>query len=251
MSLINNVIEAHGGMKLWSQVERLIVNLRVGGNLLAMKCKWPGSRKLRVEVETNRICIRLSPYPESGYRGVFDGKMVRVENEEGVIIKERQISLDAECRTSRLWIWDDLDLLYFLGYALWNYSLTPFYFLWPGFEVEEGEAWTNKDGSRWQTLRVTYPEAFPTHSRRQTFYFDQRHWLRRLDYTAYVFFDWTHGAHYCFDHRSFNDLVLPTHRVVFPRMSSGHPFQLFRAMEGWIDDVEIVWKQVAKSEPLL
>lgn len=33
--------------------------------------------------------------------------------------------------------WDDLHLLYFTGYAMWNYLCTPFFFTWPGFAVEE------------------------------------------------------------------------------------------------------------------
>jgi hypothetical protein len=110
--------------------------------------------------------------------------------------------------------------------------------------------WREKDGSCWQTLRVTYPPAFPTHSRQQTFYFDDQWLLRRLDYTAYVFGEWTRGAHYCEDHKNFDGLIFPTHRVVYPRLPSGHPLRLFSVMEGWVEDVEVVWKQVAKSSPL-
>jgi len=127
-----------------------------------------------------------------------------------------------------------------------NWLLQILGFLWPGFECAEGETWREKDGSRWRTLHVIYPPAFPTHSRKQTFYFDEQGLLRRLDYTAYVFSEWTRGAHYCSDHRTFDGLVFPSHRIVYPRLPSGHPFRLFSVMEGWVEDVEVVWKQVAK-----
>jgi hypothetical protein len=248
--MINQIIEAHGGQKLWDQVCGLKIQLRVGGNILATRFQAPRARSMRVEIDAARIFARLSPFPRAGLRGVFEGDSVRLETEEGVVVKERKITRDVDGRVERRLVWDDLDLLYFLGYALWNYSMTPFYFLWPGFECAVGDLWREKDGSCWQTLHVTYPPAFPTHSRRQTFYFDERRLLRRLDYTAYVFGEWTRGAHYCSVHRAFDGLVFPTHRVVYPRLPSGRPLRLFSVMEGWVEDVEVVWKQVAKSPPL-
>jgi hypothetical protein len=244
--MINQIIEAHGGQKFWDQVSGLKIRLRIGGNLFAAKFQSPRIRSLRVEIDTTRIFARLSPFPRAGLRGVFEADSVRLETEGSVVVKDRKTTRDVDGRVERRLVWDDLDLLYFLGYALWNYSMTPFYFLWPGFECAEGKLWREKDGSCWHTLHVTYPPAFPTHSRQQTFYFDEQWLLRRLDYTAYVFGEWTRGAHYCSDHRTFDGLVFPTHRIVYPRLPSGHPFKLFSAMEGWVEDVEVVWKQVAK-----
>jgi hypothetical protein len=212
----------------------------VGGNIIASKFKSPRTRHLEVQIDTCRIRAQLSPFPAKGLRGIFEEDSVRIETSENAVVKQRAFARDADARVERHLIWDDLDLLYFLGYAVWNYAMTPYYFLWPGFDCEEGEMWRERDGSSWRSLRVSYPPAFPTHSRIQTFYFDDRCWLRRLDYTAHVFGEWTRGAHYCLDHRIFDGLVFPTHRVVYPRFSSGHPFKLFTAMEGWIDDAKII-----------
>lgn len=49
------------------------------------------------------------------------------------------------------------------------------------------------------------------------------------------------AAHYCFEHESFEGLIIPTHRKVFWRKSSGHPLRLARVMEGWIKDVTVQW----------
>ncbi len=249
-SLVDRVIEAHGSHRLWKHLAGLRLQLRVGGNILAAKFQSPRARSIQVEIDATRIFARLTPFPRSGLRGVFEEHSVRLETEAGVVVKQRKVARDVDGRVERRFVWDDLDLLYFLGYALWNYSMTPHYFLWPGFECAEGELWREENGSVWRTLHVTYPPALPTHSRQQTFYFDEQGWLRRLDYTAYVFGEWTRGAHYCSDHRSFDGLIFPTHRVVYPRLPSGHPFKLFKVMEGWVDGVEVVWKQVAKSESL-
>jgi hypothetical protein len=129
--------------------------------------------------------------------------------------------------------WDELDLVYFLGYALWNYLVTPYCFTWPGFVSRELEPW---NGLR--RLEVTYPEGFPTHAGTQVFYFDARAYLVRLDYVAEVFGAWARGIHLLEDHHDFGELVFPRHRVVRAAAAGGHPRSwLPAAMEGWIDAI--------------
>jgi hypothetical protein len=65
-------------------------------------------------------------------------------------------------------------------------------------------------------LQATFPEDIPTHSRRQTFYFDDQRLLLRLDYTAEVVGRWAHAAHLCEDYRMFDKLKVPTQRRVLP-----------------------------------
>src|SRR5262249_16518325 len=195
--LLNEVITAHGGAVRWAQVRELKLQLRVGGNILALKFLPPCFRSLQCVVGPHRIQAVLKPFPCSGRVGVFKAKQVRIETDEGAVVAQREIVRDADGRVPRRLIWEDLDLLYFLGYALWNYTVTPYLFLWPGFECREGGTWSEEDGSRWRMLHVRYPAGFPTHNREQTFYFDQQGWLRRLDYTAEVFTGLARGAHLC------------------------------------------------------
>lgn len=136
-------------------------------------------------------------------------------------------------------MWDDLDVLYFLGYALWNYTVAPFVFSWPGVECRESGEWHEPDGAVWRTLDVRYPAGFPGHCRDQTYYFDRQGLLRRLDYTAEMFSDLARGAHLCEAHRSFDGFVWPTHRVVYPRRANGRPMRLFSVMEGWITSASV------------
>ncbi|HKQ75913.1 MAG TPA: hypothetical protein VJ810_19620, partial [Blastocatellia bacterium] len=219
--LLDEIIAAHGGAERWAQVRELTLKLRVGGNILALKFQSPRLRSLECIIDTRRIRAILTPFPCAGKRGVFESTGVRIESNEGIILAEREIIPDETGRVPRRMIWDDLDLLYFLGYALWNYAVTPYLFLWPGFECREGGTWDERDGLQWRKLHVRYPAGVPTHSRAQTFYFDDRGWLRRLDYTAYVFSDLARGAHLCEDHRAFEGLIFPTRRIVYPRMASG------------------------------
>ena len=238
--LLEEVISAHGGANRWAGVQQLKLRVRIGGNILALRLRSPCNRSFEVTVNPRRVHISLDPFPRSDTRGVFDGRNVRIETIDGErLLTQRSVIRSGEGKVVRSIVWDDLDLLYFLGYALWNYAVAPFVFLWPGFECHKGEPWQERDGSIWRRLHVTYPPAFPTHSREQTYYFDAAGLLRRLDYTAEVFCDLARGAHYCEAHKEIDGLIFPTHRIVFARRASGHPLRLLSLMEGWIDGVSV------------
>jgi hypothetical protein len=66
----------------------------------------------------------------------------------------------------------------------------------PGFQLCEGEPWRER-GETWHRLEATFPPDIPTHCPRQTFYFDERGLLRRLDYTVDVFSRLASAANYC------------------------------------------------------
>ncbi len=238
--LLDEVVAAHGGAGRWSSVHQLRMQVRIGGNILALRFKSPRTRSLEVTVDTRRVHISLHPFPSSGMKGIFDGHSLRIETDnDGRILMQRGVVRGADGEVTRRIVWDDLDLLCFLGYALWNYAVTPFVFLWPGFECHEGKPWRERDGSVWRRLHVTYPPAFPAHSHQQTCYFDEAGLLRRLDYTADVFSECARAAHYCEDHKEFDGLIFPTHRIVYPRLGSGRPCGLVKVMEGWVDSVTV------------
>jgi hypothetical protein len=142
---------------------------------------------------------------------------VRIESVgDGTVLAERADPRDRfPGGRRRLW-WDRLDFLYFVGYAIWGYACTPFIFTWPGVETRELEPW-EEGGRRWRRLEVTFPERMHVHSRVQTFYFDDRGLLGRLDYDPEVFGGWVRSAHLCAEHRDFDGLSFPTRRRVHPR----------------------------------
>lgn len=246
--LLNLALDAHGGLSQWQQVTRLTVHLRVGGNILASRFVNSRTRALKLTLDPQRPYAVFAAYPTPELRGIFDGDQVRIEHLtgdrlQGAGVQERG---KARAHASGHWRWDDLDLLYFLGYALWNYTTTPFGFVAPGFSFRTLEPW--HDGKRWlQRLEVHYPPGFPTHCPVQVFYFDEGGVLQRLDYTAEIFGPMVRGAHLCFDHRTFSGgfgklfsgLLYPTHRVVYPLVRGLTPLLWPSAMEGWIEDVVV------------
>jgi hypothetical protein len=214
--LVEQAIEAHGGLERYRSAGAVTATIRSGGLAFAMRFKRKALAHFEGRIATEGPRTVLSPYPGPGRRGIFERDRVWIESESGEVLAERQAPRAAFRGVRRNPWWDHLDLLHFAGYALWNYLSTPFMFKRDGFELEEREPWT-QDGERWRRLHVTFPDDIPTHSREQDFYFDERGLLRRLDYTAEVFGNWAKAAHVCWDHKSFDGLVVPTCRRVTPR----------------------------------
>lgn len=217
--LLDLAIQAHGGMDRFRQLRTLRVAFSAGGLLFAAKGKRRALYDVEGLVDLARPRTTVFPYPEVGRRGEFEADRVWIESDRRELLSERRHPRAAFARLrQRIW-WDHLDVLYFIGYALWNYMSVPFLFARPGFEVGEIEPWTEGE-EVWRRLRVTFPDDVPTHSPRQVFYFDGRGLLRREDYTADIVSSRGRSAHYCFDHKAFSGLVIPTRRQVVPRRAN-------------------------------
>ena len=111
--------------------------------------------------------------------------------------------------------------LYFSGYALWNYFMTPHYLLWPGFETRELDSHTEA-GQTWRVLEVIYPDDFPTHCKVQKYYFDDKYRLRRLDYSVDII-KGGRAAHYLFDDTEVDGLVFPMLRRALSLVEGQQP----------------------------
>ncbi len=237
-ALLDAAIDAHGGWDRWRAVERVRLSIDLRPNIFATRFTSPARRRFTFTASTRAIHAVVDPLTRDGLRGVFSPDEVRIEDASGRVVSRRAIVRDRNGRVPRRAIWDDLDVAYFLGYALWNYTTTPYVLAWPGMECREGPAWRHVDGASWRTLHVRYPAGFPTHCRDQVFYFDDRFLLQRLDYTADVFGPLARGAHYCEDYQRFDGLAFATHRIGYPRRLNGQPLPWPRVIEGWIRNAQ-------------
>ncbi|MEK6271068.1 MAG: hypothetical protein AABM42_00240 [Actinomycetota bacterium] len=234
-ALLDQVLEAHGGLERWRAARTVRARVRSGG--LLVRTRVPGNRladyRLTVEVQEPRAV--MDPFPRTGQRGVFDRGEARIEGEGGEVLASRadpRAAFFGRAGLRRNLRWDALDSAYFGGYAMWNYMTTPYLLTRPGVEVSEGQPW-RQDEEEWRRLEVIFPEGLDTHSRRQTFYFDARGVLRRHDYVAEVVGRWARAANYCADHAQAGGLVFPTRRRVRPIRPGNHslPFPTMVSLE--------------------
>jgi hypothetical protein len=218
IALLEEVIEAHGGLDRWRAARTVRARARSGGLLL--RTRVPGNRfsDYRLTVEAAEPRAVLDPFPTEGQRAVLDHGEARIEDDRGQAVGVRPDPRPAFFGRSGLrrnLRWDALDSAYFAGYAMWNYLTTPLLLTRDGVRLAEGEPWL-QDGEQWQRLEVDFPAGLDTHSPHQTFYFDSRRLLRRHDYVAEVVGRWARAAHYCDRHAEAGGLVFPTRRWVRP-----------------------------------
>ncbi|KAL6819671.1 hypothetical protein J3E69DRAFT_343253 [Trichoderma sp. SZMC 28015] len=214
--LLDSVIKAHGGLDRWNRVKSIDVTFNFSGAFLELK-GYPGHHQptITVDVEKFKSVIQGLPGTNPDNRGYFDNDRTWLEARDGSIIKEykqTRSSFGDHIRTTQ---WDDLQLTYFISYAMCNYLSIPFLFIRPDFTSRELEPHT-EGGETWRVLEVTYPDGFPTHTKVQKFYFDDKEFLlRRMDYVT----DVAKGvaAHYCWDHKNIDGLIFPTLRRIVRR----------------------------------
>jgi hypothetical protein len=219
VTLLEEVIEAHGGGRRWGKAAEITTHVRSGGLLMRMKLRPRNFKDYRLSVSTEDQSAVFEPYPKEGLSGLWSGNSVRVLAANDSVFAEREEPRRAFAGRSglrrNLW-WDDLDALYFAGYAMWNYLNIPFLFERPGFETSEGEP-IEVDGEQCRRLDVIFPADVHTHCREQALYFDSDGMLRRHDYHPDVVSSRANAAHLCEQHREIDGLMFPTSRKVVPK----------------------------------
>lgn len=221
-TIIAEAIEAHGGASHWKSLEALDVELSASGFLFTAK-RRPILKHARARAYAHEPRFTFLDFPRVGRIGQLIGdEEVTIRDNDNRMIARRLQPRSAFGGFRRQFSWDDLDFLYFGGYATWNYLAGPFLFLQPGFRFEKLPA-LQGDHESWARVLVTFPPDIPTHSRTQLWYFDTDRYLTRLDYTATVVGRWAHAAHLCHDYREFGGIKAPTRRQARPLFWGNNP----------------------------
>lgn len=223
MELLDQAILAHGGLERWRSLANISAQVEVGGGLWHLK-GWPdvfARADIRLDPHAQRI--EYAAFLQPGQRTRFEPGSVAVVSNDGHIVAQRTSPRSAFAGHSITTKWDELHVIYFSGYAMWNYLTAPFTFKLPDMETREVDPW-NEAGEKWRRLWVKFPENFHYHSREQTFYFDDTGLLRRHDYSVEIL-GGTNSAHYVSEHKDFGGIVFPTKRRVYAIDPGNHPIR--------------------------
>ena len=162
------------------------------------------------DVSTREPHAVLSPYPGEGSAACSSATACGSSPSTGEVLAERADPRAAFGGRRNLW-WDDLDLLYFGGYALLGVSVRAVHLharRTSGSRTRNRGARTARPG---RASGSRFPDV-PAHSREQSYWFGPDGLIRRNDYTAEVFGGWAKAAHYCWDYREFDGFMIPTRR---------------------------------------
>ena len=218
--LVEAAFEAHGGRDRWERLKRIEFDLDGGGLLLELRRNPEALRHQRVAVDMTRPHVVYHGFTGEGRRGVFTPERVWIEESDGSTLPALDQPRASFAELERHAGWSDLQVLYFGGYAIWNYTLGPLLFLQPGASVKEIEPW-REDGETWRRLSVRLPDGFHTHTPQQTFYFDENFLLRRLDYHVDIVGEVIPTVHYLADYQDVEGVKLALRRFAVPRNPDG------------------------------
>jgi hypothetical protein len=214
-SVLRRALDVHGGVDAWSQVERIEARLSSWGLAFSSHMRPRDLLGLGVSMSPHDRRVEFRGYGGPDRIGVWSARRVELRGEDGRLIVGRDDPRKNFSRVSRTAYWDRLDLLYFAGYAVWNYLSFPFVLIESGVVVEEnGEA----DGGK--VLTATFPPGFPTHSRQQRFRLDDDGLLLRHDYAAHVISRWATAANICLESATSGPFRFYTRRKVTPRIGA-------------------------------
>lgn len=204
----SKAINAYGGAALWQSRKRVRAVVSADGLAFTLK-RRPAFRQAVVECDIHRPYCKLLPIGQQpDVAGVLDGQAVRLHDNSGAVIAQRESARDYFPFGRRTFWWDDLDMTWFACYAFWNYFTLPRLLMNPDIVWSEPEA---------GHLRAEFPEHIPTHSRFQQFHFDtESGLLLRHDYTADVVAPIAHAANVVLQHSQQNGLFFPSERRVTP-----------------------------------
>ena len=186
MSLVGDVVEAHGGLDRWRQASGVRLRVSSGGLAFATKGKRTTLHDLTATVATRGQAVTLEA-PAWSFR--FDSQ----------IPKPRGLR------------WSLEDLAAFAACALWTYVSLPF--VLPELDVEE----------RNNQLVVRFPPELRTHSPTQVLHIDNEGLIRRHDYTALDFGRWARASQEVDEYQQFGGIAVATRRRVRPRLWPHRP----------------------------
>ncbi|PCE33244.1 hypothetical protein [Burkholderia ubonensis] len=211
-TLLEQAVEAHGGIDNWERLRAVSAELDIGGAVWHLKGQPDMFQSIELAADLRRQYVAITS-KAGGWRGTFTPDVVGIGSVNGRAADERSTPRTAYRGHTQQTRWDRLHALYFTGYALWTYLTIPFLYTRPGFHTEELPDW-HENGETWRRLKVTFPDAIASHSREQISYFGADGLLRRHDYTVDVM-GGARGANYASSYRNVCGVMVPMSRRVF------------------------------------
>jgi hypothetical protein len=214
-SLLEIVINAHGGLNTWSKINNIKFRAKIDGLLWQMKGQPELLNDTYITVDTKKQFLTYQS-ANGNLSTSYDPNCVRLNLQNGYLdkLENPRESFAAHTKETQ---WTALQTIYFASYAMWNYINIPFVFAKFDYQEQEIEPW-KENGEVWKRLKVIFPQHIATHTPVQTFYIDDSGLIRRHDYKVDIIGTSIGSAHYLYDYKDINGIKISTKRKVFARL---------------------------------
>jgi hypothetical protein len=217
LALLEGAVRRHGGWEAWRALRVLVVVPRSLSGLVPWSKGHGRTFRLppRAEIAPHEEWAVFVDYPVLGATGTFARGALTLADPRGAVVASCDDGRASFRGARKLRRWSAADALYFFGYALTHYHALPFTL---GRGRPLGIRRARYDGRLLTGVEVELPADLHTHSRRQTFYFEEDGLLRRHDYVADIIGPWARGAHLWRDFVTVGGLEMATVRHVVLRL---------------------------------
>jgi hypothetical protein len=207
MALLDEVLDACGGIERWNRLTRFTLHLSIDGELLSRRGRAGDLKDLVAEGSTRAQAVQFTGFMAPDKRGLYQPDRIALESLDGTAVEASQAPYPGLLAEAGEKPWDDLQFLYFCGVSIWNFVATPFLLTHPGVVVEELPP-HHENNHVWRRLRAIFPPDIATHAPEQVFYFDETGLPRRADHALAGH----QAAHYSWAHHRFCHILIPTLR---------------------------------------
>src|SRR5271168_2655616 len=163
--LLQTAVAAHGGLKRWNEINAIKVAASITGAIWFVKNQGDYLKDIVMTVDTKRERL-VTDFPGQDKRFVFEPSKLVMEHVDGTTIQLREDPEKSFAGQKQETPWDDLQVAYFQGEALWTYLTAPFLYTYDGFVTEEISP-IQVDGETWRRLKVIFPESVKSHCQEQ------------------------------------------------------------------------------------
>lgn len=210
--LLDLALKAHGGLDRWRQIRSIRVAASITGAIWFVKSQGDVLKDVVLTADTRGERLVVD-FPGQDRRAIFEPRRIVIERVDGTLITARDDPEQSFAGQQRETPWDEIQVIYFVGEALWTYLNTPFLYTQDGFATEE-IAPIEVKGEVWRRLQVTFPNRIKSHTRTQISCFGPDGLLRRHDYTVDILGGAT-GLNYASDYRDVGGIIIPTKRRIY------------------------------------
>ena len=134
--LLGTVLEAHGGLERWRQLDSVSAHLVQGGALWALKGQQGVLDDVFVRASLHQERESHHPFGTPDRRSVFTPQRVAIETTTGEVIETLEQPRASFAGHTLETPWTTLQLAYFVGTAMWTYLTQPFTFAMTGFKTD-------------------------------------------------------------------------------------------------------------------
>ena len=126
MALLDDVLEANGGLARWNNLRQFTLHLSVGGTLFSPLGGVKDFKDLTTEGSTRTQSIRFTGLMAGERCGSFQPDSVTIERPDGQILRTRNNPSLLHPNDAKSQLTDELHLIFLCGFSIWNYLTTPF-----------------------------------------------------------------------------------------------------------------------------